>query len=193
MHANALITFDLDKLRAAGLMLADQQFVFRADRAGLNDDTFGNGGTSTHLAVIVSRPHRKADVYDGIIAGYVNGEPVKTAENDRVYYFAGQIPAPLKSDGRFAKFEVLIPSDAKYLTLVSTGAGGPGENTISSDHSVFSGARLELNPLPIQTIAAIGQAAEAARSEADQQQARLDAQTAVRNVLRSGIALLARK
>ncbi len=178
MHANALVTFDLDKLRQAGLLPADQRFVFRADRAGLNDDTFGSGGPSAHLAVIVSRPHRKNDVYDGIIAGYVNGQPVKVDENDRVYYFNGEIPAPLKANGTFAKFEVAIPADAKFLTLVSTGAGlGSDGNTINSDHTVFSGARLELDPLPAAaaTVAA-GQSVETSGNEVDRQPARLDAQ-----------------
>ncbi|MDB5346729.1 MAG: hypothetical protein JWP89_5106 [Schlesneria sp.] len=175
MHANALITFDLEQLRQAGLLPADQRFIFRADRAGLNDDTFGNGGSSAHLAVIVSRPHHKTDVYDGIIAGYVNGQQVQIAENDRVYYFSGAIPAPLKADGKFATFAVPVPADAKYLTLVSTGAGGPGENTISSDHAVFSGARLEQDPLPQPVEVAGQQSSGQVRTEADQQQARQDA------------------
>jgi hypothetical protein len=192
MHANALVTFDLDKLRQAGLLPADQRFVFRADRAGLNDDTFGSGGPSAHLAVIVSRPHRKNDVYDGILAGYVNGQPVKVDENDRVYYFGGEIPPPLKANGVFAKFEVPVPAEAKFLTLVCTGAGmGSDGNTINSDHTVFSGARLELDPLPAaanNTVAtntrtantATGQTGEAAAAndanDADREQAKLDAQ-----------------
>ncbi|MBS0206385.1 MAG: DUF1553 domain-containing protein [Planctomycetes bacterium] len=175
MHANVLITFDLDKLRQAGLLPVDQRFVFRADRAGLNDDTFGSGAPSAHLAVIVSRPHRTKDVYDGIIAGYVNGRPVKIGENDRVYYFAGETPKPLKADGKFASFEVPIPGDARYLTLVSTGAGnGAAENTINSDHTVFSGARLEQDPLPTATNVA-DTPVESIGTEADQKQARLDA------------------
>ena len=174
MHANALITFDLGELRQAGLMPADQRFVFRVDRAGLNDDTFGNGDSSAHLAVIVSRPHRKGDVFDGIIAGYVNGQLVKTVENDQVYYFSGEIPPLLKADGQFVKFEISIPAEARYLTLVSTGAGvGPGENTISSDHTVFSGARLECDPLPEpQAVVAATATAEPA---VDRQQQRLEA------------------
>lgn len=176
MHANALITFDLDELRQAGLLPADQAFVFRADRAGLNDDTFGSAGCSAHLAVIVSRPHRKKDVYDGIIAACVNGQPVKTSENDRVYYFSGEIPPYLKADGNFAKFEVAVPGEARYLTLVSTGAGtGPGENSINNDHTVFSGARLELDPLPTVTAVAEQSASQPTRSEAEQKQAELDA------------------
>jgi len=177
MHANALITFDLEQLRQSGLLPADQTFVFRVDRAGLNDDTFGSDGPSAHLAVIVSRPHQKKDVFDGIIAGYVNGQPVKIDENDGIYYFGGEIPAPLKANGVFAKFEIPIPGDAKFLTLVSTGAGmGPGDNSINSDHTVFSGARLEFDPAPGTVIAAAGQFAQSVRTESEQQQARLDAQ-----------------
>ena len=176
MHANALITFDLDQIRKAGLMPIDQRFLFRVDRAGLNDDTFGNEGSSAHLAVIISRPHRKTDVYDGILAGYVNGQPVNVAENDRAYYFSGEIPAPLKADGKFASFEIPIPGEARYLTLVSTGAGiGPGENTISSDHTVFSGARLETDPLPDQTAVASAVPTTPVRNEAELQQAQQDA------------------
>lgn len=176
MHANALITFDLDALRQAGLLPADQRFVFRADRAGLNDDTFGGSGPSAHLAAIVSRPHRKKDVYDGILAGYINGKSVQVAENDRMYYFSGTIPPHLKADGVFATFEVPIPADAKYLTLVSTGAGtGAGDNTINSDHTVFSGARLELDPPPA-AIVAVEPPAQSTVNEAERQQAKLDAQ-----------------
>lgn len=175
MHANALITFDLDEIRRAGLLPADQRFVFRVDRAGLNDDTFGNGGSSAHMAVIVSRPHRKADIFDAIIAGYVNGQPMKIAENDKAYYFAGDIPAPLKADGKFAQFEVPVPAEARYLTLVCTGAGhGPGENTISSDHTVFSGARLETDPLPEPSALAAAAVGTTARTEAELQQAKQD-------------------
>ncbi|GIS63624.1 MAG: hypothetical protein CM1200mP2_58490 [Planctomycetaceae bacterium] len=34
MHANALITFDLDEIRKAGLLPADQAFLFKVDRPG---------------------------------------------------------------------------------------------------------------------------------------------------------------
>ncbi len=149
MHANALITFDLDEIRKAGLLPVDQKFTFRVDRAGLNDDVAGSGTPSVHLAAIVSAPHKKTDVYDAIIAGYINGQRAKVSENDRVYYFSGEIPKPLKADGQFAAFDVPIPANAKYLTLISAGAAKDGdENTINSDHAVFSGARLEQNPLP---------------------------------------------
>jgi len=148
MHANALITFDLNVLRHNGLIPADQQLVFKADRAGLNDDVIGSGAR-VHLAVIVSRKHNKENVYDAVLSGYVNGQRTTVEENDMQYYFAGEIPKPIKANGEFVSFDVSIPPEAEFLTLVAAGAGLPDEaNTISSDHAVFSGARLEFNPLP---------------------------------------------
>ena len=148
MHANALITFDLDEIRKAGLLPADQAFLFKVDRAGLNDDSFGTGVASVHTAVVLSRPHSKPEVYDAIIAGYVNGRKQKVEENDKQYYFAGPLPPPLKGDGKYASFDVPVPPEAKFLTLVTTGADHPADNPINSDHSVFSGARLEMTPVP---------------------------------------------
>ncbi|GAB4134877.1 MAG: hypothetical protein Tsb009_00440 [Planctomycetaceae bacterium] len=149
MHANALITFDLDEIRRAGLMPSDQKFVFRVNRGGLNDDVFGSSASRVHLAVIVAGEQKKNEVYDAIIAGYLNGRKMKVAENDRVYYFTGQLPDPLLANGKFVAFNVPIPAHAKTLTLVSTAAAKDGEeNSISSDHAVFSGARLEQDPLP---------------------------------------------
>jgi len=153
MHANALITFDLDEIRKAGLLPADQAFRFRVDRAGLNDDMFGSGVSSVHTAVVLSRPHSKPEVYDAIIAGYVNGRKQKVEENDKQYYFAGELPEPLKGDGKYASFNVPVPPEAKFLTLVTTGADAPSDNPINSDHSVFSGARLEMTPVPKSILA----------------------------------------
>ncbi|MDA1015486.1 MAG: PSD1 and planctomycete cytochrome C domain-containing protein [Planctomycetota bacterium] len=149
MHANALITFDLDAIRKAGLLPPDQQFFFKVDRAGLNDDVFGSGSPSAHLAVIVSKPHKDKAVSDAIIAGFVNGKSVDVEVDDFTYYFLGEIPKPLKADGKYADFSIPIPADAKHITLVATGADKGDGNSINSDHTVFSGARLELNPLPI--------------------------------------------
>ena len=153
MHANALITFDLDEIRKAGLLSADQAFVFKVDRAGLNDDSFGVGVSSVHTAVVLSKPHSKPEVYDAIIAGYVNGRKQKVAENDKQYYFAGELPPPLKGDGKYASFNVPVPAEARFLTLVTTGADHPDDNPINSDHSVFSGARLEMTPVPAAILA----------------------------------------
>ena len=67
MHANALITFDLDEIRRAGLIPADRVLKFKIDRAGLNDDVFGGSQASVHLAVIVTKPHVKDSEFDAII------------------------------------------------------------------------------------------------------------------------------
>lgn len=142
MHANALMTVDLDEIRRAGLIPAGQPMTFKVDRAGINDDSFG-AGSSVHIAVLVSKPHRKDSTFDAIIAGYVDGQPAEVAENDTVYYFDGEIPEPIEADGRFVSFDVPIPADARYLTIAATGAQvSETENTISSDHAVLSNARL---------------------------------------------------
>jgi hypothetical protein len=142
MHANALITFDLNEIRRAGLIPASETMVFRVDRAGINDDSF-DSGASVHLAVIVSKPQSKPSEFDSIISATLNGVPAPLEENDAVYSFAGEMPSPIEADGRFVEFEVTIPPDARSLTLVSTGAQiSETENTISSDHAVFSNARL---------------------------------------------------
>ena len=142
MHANALITFDLEEIRRAGLIPPGQPMTFKVDRAGINDDSFG-AGSSVHLAVLVSKPHAKESAFDAIIAGYVDGQSAQVAENDTVYYFDGDIPEPIKADGHFVSFDVQIPADAHYLTIAATGAQiSEAENTISSDHAVLSHARL---------------------------------------------------
>ena len=45
MHANALVTFDLDEIRRAGLLPSDQKFQLKVDRAGINDDALGSNGS----------------------------------------------------------------------------------------------------------------------------------------------------
>jgi hypothetical protein len=148
MHANALITFDLNEIRRAGLIPASETMVFRVDRAGINDDSLGSGA-SVHLAVIVSKPQSKPSEFDSIISATLDGAPAPLEENDAVYSFAGAMPAAIEADGKFVSFEVTVPPDARSLTLVATGAQiSDTENTISSDHAVFSNARLTYNIAP---------------------------------------------
>ena len=147
MHSNALVTFDLDEIRKAGLLPQDQAFRFKVDRAGLNDDV-RNSNASAHLAVIMSRPHKDKKVMDAILAGYVNGQKMQITYSDFTYYFTGVIPPEVKGDGQFFEIDLEVPAEARFITLVTTGAGNPNDNTISSDHAVWSGVRLELDPLP---------------------------------------------
>ena len=174
MHANALVTFDLDEIRRAGLMSTDQKFVFKVDRAGINDDAFGSGA-SVHLAVVVSRPHRDKAVMDGILSAHVNGQKMEIDFNDFTYYVAGKLPDVICADGRFVEFDVPIPTEAKHLTLVACGAGEPAENPISSDHAVFSGVRLEMEPLPVAKLAAEESVGEAELTKEDMERDRQDA------------------
>lgn len=153
MHANALITFDLEEIRRSGLIPSDRTMTFKVDRAGINDDAFGSNA-SAHIAVIVTKPHAKPEVYDAVLSATLNGKPAMIDENDRVYYLAGNLPDPISADGTFVSFNITLPPEARYVTLIATGAGSPDENSISSDHVVFSGARLEYEPVPGKLAAA---------------------------------------
>jgi len=173
MHANALITFDLHEIRRAGLLSPDQALRFKVTRAGLNDDISGSKEASAHMAVIFSRPHRKKEVLDAILSVHVNGRPVETDFDDFTYYISSAIPSPILANGTFHSYDLPVPAHARYLTLVTTGAGTPDSNSINSDHTVFSGARLELDPLPTDRTATRSQQKLATTSSADRTAAHL--------------------
>jgi hypothetical protein len=173
MHSNALVTFDLDEIRRAGLMPEGQKFRFRVDRAGMNDDVGASEASSGYAAVVVSKPHKDKNVMDAIIGGYVNGKKMEITFSDFTYNFTGAIPKPLKADGKFIEFDIEIPSAAKYITLITTGAGEPSDNSISSDHMVFSGVRIEMSPLPETKLANTQQGGEREFTESDRQAALL--------------------
>ncbi|MES2788252.1 MAG: PSD1 and planctomycete cytochrome C domain-containing protein [Planctomycetota bacterium] len=156
LHANALVTFDLTEIRKAGGLPPTQAFTFRSDRAGINDDVLGSDA-SVHLLAIVSRT--TGDAAHKVIAAYVNGALVEVQFQEGKFAVVGAIPSPLKANGQFANFDVPIPPEAQYLTLVATGAAtDPGSNPINCDHAVFSGARLEFEA-PTVTVAQLGRAA----------------------------------
>jgi len=124
-----LITFSLDELRTAGSFGADQDFTFTS-RAGLND--FAGAGGSVKMAFLVSDS-------SGVLFGIVNGVAVDVAENAGVYSFTGAQPGALTSAGqRLSDFNVYIPSNAKYITLVTLSQG----DGITEDHGVWGSAAL---------------------------------------------------
>ncbi len=177
MHTNALITFDLNAIRRAGLIPASKPMRFVVDRAGINDDAFGQG-EGVNLAVIVSRPQSDRSRFDSILSAQVNGKAVRVIEDDTLYKFVGDMPAKIKADGSFVRFELNLPPESQYLTLVSTAAGKPDDaNSISSDHAVFSGARIEYDTDSAGTVAARSVTAAGRTNDADRitraQQARL--------------------
>ncbi len=75
---------------------------------------------------------------------------------DFTYYFNAELPPPVRADGKFVEFNVPVPAKAKFLTLATCGADHPDDNPINSDHTVFSGARLEMDPLPDEKLAGKG-------------------------------------
>ncbi|MBL8810652.1 MAG: DUF1553 domain-containing protein [Planctomycetaceae bacterium] len=150
MHANALITFNLNELRRAGLIPASETMTFKVDRAGINDDSFGVGST-VHIAVIVSRPQSKPSEFDSIIAAYLDGKPAPIEENDAVYSFSGPMPPAIGSDGRFVSFDISLPPESTSVTIAVTGAQiSDADNTISSDHAVLSNVRIEYPAAAVQ-------------------------------------------
>jgi len=135
MHANALIVFDLDELRQAG-RLTGQPMRWISDRAGVNDDRFGMDLNVRLAAIVIDDA--------GIVAAQVNGQPVTARPDARgVWHFDSPMPSPLKADGRYARFDMPIAPSARYLTLIATGAHDV-DGSIGNDHTVFSGARLEI-------------------------------------------------
>ena len=175
MHANSLITFNLNEIRRSGLISPSETMAFQVERAGINDDSFGQSA-SVHIAVIVSKPHLKGLNKGAILAGYVNGQPVKVDENDGVYHFDGKPPEPILGHGKFVKFDVPIPPEAQYLTIVTTGAQiSETENTISSDHAVLSNVRLMYKPTAKQLAEASKSQDAGDLSKLDQVRRRKDA------------------
>ena len=131
LHPNALVTFNLDELRAAGLPQGEVTFLAKA---ALNDTCAGQEqGTTVNTLVLLSNDR-------GLLAGYVNGQQVSVEVRDGVWAFSGELPPPLdgKKNVRSAMVQVVISESAKYLTLAVTDAG----DGHAHDHAVFSGAQL---------------------------------------------------
>lgn len=140
ISANELLTFDLDELRRAG-KLEGRSMRFVADRAGINDrespilDSRKNA--HANLVIIVSTE-------DQVLSAHLNGEAVNVLEHANVYSIdvdEERAKRGLRYDGNFVKFDVPIPPEARFLTMVSTQI-----EREHHDHTVFSGARLELEP-----------------------------------------------
>lgn len=129
MWGDQLLSFSLDEIRAAGGYDADQGFAFNS-RAGLND--FAGEGGSLKLAFLVSDS-------SGVLFGMVNGVAVDVAESAGVWSFTGGQPGALTSAGqRLVDFNVFVPGNAKYITLISLSQG----DGIGEDHGVWGNASL---------------------------------------------------
>ncbi len=142
MCPNAMLTFDLAEIRTTGMLKQDQTFRFVVDRAGINDDLQARDAANVYLIVLICDADR-------VISGHINGKPAAIEKSaDGLWRFTGNIPSPVRGADPFVSFDVPVPGNARYLTIISTGAGeGLDGNTISGDHAVFSGARLEVSSM----------------------------------------------
>lgn len=131
MHADGVVTFDLDEIRAAG-GLDGRPLRFRCDRAGLSDDAVGKGMGTVHCVAIYTDASQ-------VLATYVNGAPHDFHLADGVFVPADVTGTPLKADGQFAQFDLDLPGSARFLTLAVTAAG----DDIGFDHGVWSNCVLE--------------------------------------------------
>ncbi|QNN21072.1 hypothetical protein HED60_01900 [Planctomycetales bacterium ZRK34] len=131
MHANSLITFDLNALRSAGLESTAALFTAYYDQ---NDDQAANG--SHRGTVVVS------DVYGNVIAGYVNGQKVDVTKAGGVWSFTGTIPGTQNgSAATGVNFNVGLAKNAAYITLAAT------DTDVTADHAVWSTPLINAAPV----------------------------------------------
>ena len=147
IDANKLLTFDLEEIRGAG-QLEGRPMHFVADRAGLNDREFPLKGSlelaHANMIVIVSTE-------DQVLSAYLNGEPVAVDQHANVFSLnVDELRATkgVRYGDDFVRFDVPIPANARFLSLVSTQL-----EDANHDHIVYSGARLEIEPAPQNTAA----------------------------------------
>ncbi|WP_146588655.1 hypothetical protein [Posidoniimonas polymericola] len=152
ISSNELLTFDLDEVRRAG-SLRGRAMRFVSDRAGINDREApaynSRKDALANLVVVVSTEHT-------VLSAYLNGVEVPVVKRGEVFSVdasSGRAGMPgLRYDGHYVRFDAPIPAEARFLTLVSTDLG----KTLH-DHTVFSGARLEIDPIPPNQAARLSQ------------------------------------
>ena len=133
MHADALLTFDLDEIRAAG-NLEDHTLEFVCDRAGINDTALKQRQLgSVHMVALVSTD-------TGVRRGLVDGAAVEVTKQAGSWSVTSVIGAPLRAGGPYVAVRIALKPEDKFLTLAATGAG----DMIQLDHGVWLGARLEV-------------------------------------------------
>lgn len=144
ISSNELLTFDLRELRRSGAP-GNRSVRFVSDRAGINDRESpileSRKEALANLIVVVSSEH-------DVLAAYVNGQEAPVVKRGEVFSvdFGGR-PASetgLVHNGQYVRFDTPIPAEARFLTLVATSVG-----STNHDHTVFSGARLEFGPDPL--------------------------------------------
>ncbi len=127
IHANGLVTFDLNEIRKAGGYDPSQPFRLIIDKAGLNDT--GPVGTIRNLVLVSSS--------NSVLSGFINGQAMTIVNTAGTLSYGGTIPAA-QTSSTFSSYDVNLPGNARYLSLAISGAG----DSIFQDHGVFTGARL---------------------------------------------------
>jgi hypothetical protein len=145
IHANRLVTFDLDEIRNAG-NLGNTISSFTG-KGALNDDSSTGANSSSVNAIVLVTDSA------GVPVGYVNGQPVGVTNNAGTWTFSGALPAELKfNTNSSALFNVPLSATSKFLTLTMT--SGP---SIDTDQAVFSEPQLNVVPEPgTLALAALG-------------------------------------
>jgi len=128
MHANALVTFNLDEICEKNGWDSTSRLAFTCSKAGMNDE----GSGSIDQVILIS------DADHNILGSYVNGKyAAMTQSTDGTYSFASVPTTHLRQTGLY-DVDFLLPEGAKYLTLATTASN------ISSAHGVFGQAHLRL-------------------------------------------------
>jgi hypothetical protein len=131
MHANGLITFDIDILREAG-KLQGIPLRFVCDRAGINDPRSEDRLGSVNMLVLLSNQQ-------GVQRAILDGEPVSVVSTDHVWRLRDRPTSYLKPK-QFVSLDIPLPPNTRYLTLLVAEA----VDGLTGDEAVWSGARLEV-------------------------------------------------
>lgn len=140
IDSNKLLTFDLQEIRKAG-QLQGRTMRFVSDRAGMNDREFPLDGSleqaHANMIVIVSTEEE-------VLSAYLNGEEANVVEHTGVFSLdvdEERATRGVRYGDEFVRFDVPVPPEARFLSFVSTQL-----ESEHHDHTVFSGARLEIEP-----------------------------------------------
>lgn len=142
MHTNAFITYDVNELREAGGLGANQLMQFTAYGGVRADASSGTTDGKLNMAVILW------DENYNVLGAYVNGEYAPTDGTSGTWSFntnyldtsqdnaATTCLTPAKS----AFFDIAVTPDVSYISVVSAQGNGLGGN----DHAILANPKLNI-------------------------------------------------
>ena len=140
-HTNAYFTLDLDEIRLAGEISRPEEMRFTTlagINGGLNDPNMTASGGLVHMGIIVWGTDNLP------MAGYFNGVDVGVEWDNGAWRLNEAKVNEVKntfgliSQGNLAQFDFAVPTNARYLTFVSS----EGNNDTGWDHLTLAGAQL---------------------------------------------------